>query len=474
MKKERRWLRRGAFFAPLVLGMIGFAVLDGQPLLDALFWCVTMYALNYGDTPPNFCVELARWTAPLATAGGVIFALESARQWIGSRIKYLGGDSVAVYGPEDEKKDVLAQLGSRGIDGGSRLVKARRYILLDTEEENLTFYRENRDMLKGSMVYLKCASLPAQSAAEAGLKLFSAEETAARLFWKRRELYRLSAASGYQMRIALIGFGRLGEELLYWGLQNNIFDPKQRIEYHVFGDGKAFSAIHTQLSAISDPVVFHDEPWYEQLALLEGAQLVIVLTQEGQLTLLKDLLLATVRPEIDVFTADGAGAALLADRERLRIFDWKREAQKPEHILDDLLFTRAKRINLRYASLYGGVAESGETLEAEWEKLDPFTRYSNVSSADYHEVRLNMLAAMGQSGSGELTAECLELLAELEHMRWCRYHYLNNWRHGVPENGKNKDKGRRIHSDLVPYETLTDGEKEKDRENIRVLLSVDG
>ena len=51
------------FLLPLLLGMAGLWALAGEPFLDALFCCVSMYVLNYGDTPPNLLVELARWLA---------------------------------------------------------------------------------------------------------------------------------------------------------------------------------------------------------------------------------------------------------------------------------------------------------------------------------------------------------------------------------------------------------------------------
>lgn len=41
-----------------------------------------------------------------------------------------------------------------------------------------------------------------------------------------------------------------------------------------------------------------------------------------------------------------------------------------------------------------------------------------------------------------------------------------------PENGKAKDPVRRLHALLIPYDELSEEEKAKDRENIRVLLSV--
>lgn len=460
---------------PLVLGLTGFAVVEGQPLLDSLFTCIMMYVMNYSDTPPNIFIELARWIAPLVTASGILLAFEKVRDRLRGFIQYLKGDCVAVYGPEEQRTALLRQLGRHGIDGGPdwAFVRAQSYLLLGDEKENFEFYGRSREKMAGRTVCLQCRTLPAQSVSDAELRLFCPEETAARLFWKQRCLYQTSVQSGHQMRIVFVGFGALGEKLLTYALQDNIFDPNQRIEYHIFGDGAEFSAVHTGLSSISDPVIFHSEPWYERLSLLEDAQTVIVLTQEAQLTLVQNILSATTAPVVDVFAAGEGELELLAGRDRLRLFCWKREAWDPAHIFGDTLFDRAKRINLRYAHLYSGVEENGQTRESEWRKLDAFTRYSNISAADYHEVRLSMLSALGWPADAEqLSPAQMELLSELEHIRWCRYHYLNNWKQGVPENGARKDPGKRIHADLIPYEALTEGEKQKDRDNIRVLLSV--
>lgn len=474
MKTYLAKLRRAVLFLiPLLLAVIGFAVLDGHPFPDALFYGITMYMMGYGYTPPNILVEIARWTAPLATASGFILAIRTLRVWLHDRIRYLCGSSVAVYGPAEEKEVFLRQLDKHGIDGTDQFVPAQRYILTGSEQENFAFYQAHKAALQNRAVYLKCRSLPAQAAADTGLTLFCPEETAARLFWKQRELYAHSVQQGHRLRIVLLGFGKLGEEVLLTGLQNNIFAPEQNLEYHIFGDGAEFSAVHRGLEALEDSVVFHTESWYCQLELLEQADLVLVLEQEEQPALLEQLLLATTRQEIDVFASNTYLGGLLEGRARLHPFAWETVGCDLQLIFDDLLLERAKRINLRYAHLYSGVPETDASKEAEWRELDSFTRYSNISSADYHEVRLRMLRSWGQpeDGSG-LTPEQLELLSELEHIRWCRYHYLNNWKPGTPENGTRKDKARRIHADLVPYEALSEAEKEKDRENIRILLSV--
>ena len=320
---------------------------------------------------------------------------------------------------------------------------------------------------------MKCEALPAQSVSEPNLELFCPEEIAARLYWRQRDVYSLWKRSSGTLKIVFLGFGKLGEELLSQGLQNNLFGPEQRLEYHVFGDCAAFLAAHTSLREISDPVIWHREPWYDSLELIEQAELLIVLRQEGQPALVRELQFAALRREIDIFSSEEPALALLAQQERLRFFPWRTETVERKLLLEDTLYRRAKRINLRYAHLYQGAAETAENLETEWSKLDPFARYANLSSADYHEIRLSLLEAQGlPARADELSAEDMERLAHLEHIRWCRYYYLNNWRFGQPEGGTAKDPAHRLHPQLIPYDELSEGEKEKDRENIRILLSI--
>ena len=64
---------------PFVMGVTGFTVLDGQPVVDSLFLSMEMYFLNYSDSPPNILIEIARWTAPLMTASGVLMSISKIR-----------------------------------------------------------------------------------------------------------------------------------------------------------------------------------------------------------------------------------------------------------------------------------------------------------------------------------------------------------------------------------------------------------
>lgn len=444
---------------PFVVGLIGFLQAE-QTLPQAIYNSICLYGMGHKELPANFTIEIARWLAPLATAGSVVLVISVLRKGAHNLLARMHGDSVGVYGKGEDAKKLLETLGAKGIDLTDGLEKADRYVLMGEEEENFFFYTTYLKQT-GAEVYLRCQRVPAMMSADAKLHLFSAEETAARLFWKDHSPLALSQGRGHKMDIVLLGFGKLGRELLLAGLQNNIFHPAQEISYHVFGKEDGFGSIYAQLDALGDKVIFHEESWFKAQELLKSAAMVIVAEQEGQLELLQNLRLVLPEKAVHVFSRQQEGAELLAEGTAFIPFDWKEESLSPAYIFREELNRRAKKINLRYAHLYEGVEETEENMEVCWKQLDSFTRYSNLRAADYHDVRLAMKEAD------------LERLAELEHIRWCRYHYLNNWRFGVPENGKNKDPQQRIHKLLIPYGNLPEEEKEKDRENVRLLFSLD-
>lgn len=462
------------FILPVILGVYGLHIIGNETLLDALFNSLLMYVFCYGGTPENWATEIARWMAPMMTASGVLVIVHTLRDRIHHYILYKKGNSIAVYGPDEEKFPLLSHIGKLGINGHQELIPATKYILLDDEQTNFAFYHANKGKFKDSTFYLKCPSLPAGAVCDQNLRVFCPEETSARLFWKENCIYSLSKSQNHKLNIVLLGFDKLGENLITFGLQNNIFSADQKITYHIFGNGEKFKATHTELDSISDDIIFYEKPWYDYLSMIESASMVIILKQDNQMELLHEMLFATKRETIHVFAANSLATSLLHEKERLIIFDWKEKAQCLDHILSDTLFHRAKKINLRYAHLYNGVVENDEARDEQWKALDTFTRYSNVSSADYHEVRLKILEAEGKNipDPSQFPTDLLEYFAELEHIRWCRYHYLNNWKYGIPVDGKSKDNAHRIHKDLIPYQDLTEDEKEKDRENIRILHSI--
>lgn len=473
MNKDRHAARAAVLMFPALIGVIGFLI-DGQhSFLDSLFRCLTMYALNYTEAPPNALVEIARWTAPLATTGGILLAIFSTKDRIRNRTLSRSPNSIAIYGDAEEQNLLLAQAGRYGIRGGEKFLPAARYILAGTEDDNLAFYAQHKARLCDRPVFLKCRSMQVRPEPGTNVRIYSPEEIAARLFWKEHCLYSEAAKHDFALSIAMIGFGELGEELLYWGLQDNLFDPNQKITYHIFGDCSEFLHIHPGVREISDRIVQHSESWDCSIDVLRSVQRILILSQDDTVQTLQKLLLLPNLPDIVCFSPSELHFDLFETEHRVIWYPWGSIANRIENITEDGLIRLAKRIHLRYLHMNEGMQETEENLEKEWQKLNSFKRYSNIGAADYHEIRLIMLQEMGIPARYDaLPAPVLELFAALEHERWCRYHYLNNWTHGVPESGKRSDPVKRIHTDLVPLEALPASELHKDYDNVEIALSL--
>ena len=63
-------------------------------------------------------------------------------------------------------------------------------------------------------------------------------------------------------------------------------------------------------------------------------------------------------------------------------------------------------------------------------------------------------------------------MANLEHIRWCRFHFLNYYKYGIPDNNKSKDDKKKIHKYLVDYNELSEEKKIKDKDGVRKILEL--
>jgi hypothetical protein len=106
----------------------------------------------------------------------------------------------------------------------------------------------------------------------------------------------------------------------------------------------------------------------------------------------------------------------------------------------------------------------------EWNELSEGLRDSNRQAADHIEVKLRALgyhSAKPESGKQPITSfeeSDIELLAQMEHARWCAERFLAGWIYGPVTDRKNK-----INNCLVPWGELPESEKKKDPEQIAAI-----
>lgn len=290
------------------------------------------------------------------------------------------------------------------------------------------------------------------------LTLFSPREAVSRQYWKKHPLKKREDT------VVLIGCGETGSALLERALLTNVFEPGRSVKYHVFGDSAAFIALHPEIiKALSgndpgeDLLRFHPEDWIDARELIGRADRIIFCFD-------------TDRENLDAYeklrswyVAGGTVHVKLTDPvPGIDSFGGRNESITPEFVMKDEINRRAVLLNDIY--------NEGADHPVSWRDLTPFLRQSNIAAADHLIVKARYL--LDREDLTELTAEdCrlaygrfrelyglqAEILQEMEHRRWMRFHQMYNWRFDPVRNN-----ALRRHPLLIPYDQLPETEKKKD------------
>lgn len=122
---------------------------------------------------------------------------------------------------------------------------------------------------------------------------------------------------------------------------------------------------------------------------------------------------------------------------------------------------------LRKAMKRGETPQTNRSMVA-WEDLAESLRESNRNQAEHIAVKLQQFGydfAMTTDWDPELLAfspEEVEGMAQLEHKRFVDERLREGWRYGAQ-----KDEARKISPGLIPYDELSEVEKDKDRNTVR-------
>ncbi len=436
---------------PLAAGSIGYRI-SGEQVTNSLYAGFALYFTNPVSEAYNCWIEFARWTAPAVTMTAVLCALGSFWHrviwWIQCRAK----DSVAVYC--DEGFRISFGVGTMPIYPGRAFKKGAKtqMIFFPSDAESLAFYEEHKEGLGKKPVYIGLRELDQGLLRETEhVTFFDINGSVARTLWKRICVWKRNCDV---LQITILGDGALAKSILDYGLLLNLYSKGQHISYHLIGSGGFYQARHPELHKClgnMDEILYHNMEDAEIWAVISKSDLVIIAD-----TLSADMIQAVCvnagEGELYYYAPDGGGTASYLLTGDGKLYGRDQDIFTDENIRLGKLIESAKRLNLEYAMKYGG--------EKDWNRLSGFLKWSNISSADFGDVLRFLIPA----GSDQ------EELAELEHIRWCRFHYLNNWKQGKTENGKNRDDAKKIHGSLKAYGELSEEEKDKDRAVIAAIL----
>lgn len=464
---------------PFVLGTAGYYI-SGQTLGDSIYYGIGLYGFSWENSSKNIYIEIARWTAPLLTVAGLAAVVKSVCVFLRNGfIGFFCKDATCIYS-DSARGGILNNNTEHSILCEKKPLKhVKNHILLfDSDEKNILFYQKYKSFFQNVKaqreVCLCLNELDADMLKSEmdNVRIFNGKDIIARALWKSVKIWNCTEKQKTH-KIAILGFDGLGQRILRFGLQMNLYSVQQCVEYHVFGNSELYEASHHYFRTLNqDAIVFHGGDCDGKWDILEEADYIIV-SQGSTIELLQSLCKRCERSNIYYYSPNGGDWTEYIKRDRLFAFGKDCDVYSNEHIRTDKLYEAAKK--LHYSYLNPSTDRNGQPdtqfakeMEAEWKKLDGFTKGSNISAGDYQDVirELNTGNA-GKDGDGQL-----EEYAELEHIRWCRYHFLNGWRYGVPETGKAKDVERKIHKCLCPYSELPDGEKEKDRNVIKRILGL--
>jgi len=465
---------------------VGYAI-RGEVWYDAMYYAFQAFLIDYQEADNgNVILYVGRVVCPILTATGLLALLRSGwkiiADWWVSRL----GNATAVYYDTEQMK-LMAKGFLRPVLMGEKVNRrAKSHVLLFEEDvDNLTFYEKYGEQFRpGSKVYIRLEDIESKLLKESKVYHFNTNEIISRTYWKERNLQKYLKDGSMKVKIAILGFDALGQNLLDYGLMNNVYSLKQRIEYHVWGDSLLYRNLLGDFDKMNDDTItFHEENWQEALDRLKAFDRIIV-TREPDVELLQTLLYLSCDAEIDFYNPDSVDLSKLYMGDKLTEFGMLKDVLTEEMIKTDKLYRDAKKVNYNYTVMYDeSKAYTWErpdvetVMEAKWQELDGFTKGSNVACADYHKIRLLMMDAMGLRLE-TLTESDMDLLAKLEHIRWSRYHYVNHWHYGAPEDmpltkkgvKAAKDATRRLHTCLVPFEELSTENKEKDKNSIREMF----
>lgn len=551
--KEQAYVRWAAILAPLLFALVGYGIYYRGDIAFTLFSAIRVYVATFDASTSNLqlekdafgghlstlmyvvmrvCLEIGRWGGLLVTGTFLFKVIRqiAASVNVGYRIRHQ--EAVGIHGSEHYKLLLRNALGEEAItqDIPEKFTAKRHILAFDHDRQMLEYLSEHLLQFPGMqaengalhevsprMIYLCVLSSSHTKYSNEGFVINNMAEDCARLYWKQHYVRRFSGKP--ERRMVLIGFGDYGQAMLNQALMVNVFLCDQPgMEYHVFGDSRAYRGLHPGIERFvrvnsmdgktdngQDIIVFYDESWEQCLICLEQADRIILCddSDEKNIKVLSWLIEHGVGQRIHVRIHDeqiiqalypeywGIGGG---ETRKIEVFGTDRSLYTRELILDEELLKMAKWIHARYLRriglaqcltcprydrYYSCIRNCPQTFDESWNNLGMFLQRSNICVADHLDVKLRQVLRRDCEANRDALDDYKNAFAEriaegrrddyleLEHRRWMRYYFFYGWVYGPT-----KDKERKTHNLLVPYERIPAKDRDKDLDAYEMILDL--
>jgi voltage-gated potassium channel Kch len=336
-------------------------------------------------------------------------------------------------------------------------------------------------------------------------RIFSFYENSARSLWMR---YPLDApcptGAGAQpagVHLVIVGCGQMGEAIALQAARIGHFASGRKLLITVLDPQAGERRLnllsrYPQLEQVVDLEFLSDSIEHpvirEQLtrwATASDERLVVAICLDDDprslsITLNLPQALRDAQTPIFVRQSEQRGLAALIDEHgadggrgwNIAAFGEPEAAAGLEQVLQEQLDALARAIHERYVAHRKAdpARPAGDLATADWSQLDAGLKASNRQQADHIDVKLRAIGCRRLAKRENLpdgvrpfegfTPDEVELLARMEHNRWCADRFLAGWQFGATA-----DKPNKISPYLIPYDDLPDDIKQYDRE---VVLQI--
>lgn len=315
------------------------------------------------------------------------------------------------------------------------------------------------------------------------LHFFNIHKMVARHFFHKLLLDLEKDQKRHLNKIIFIGFGNFAKALLLQALRIFHMHPQQAPQIAIYSpqaamDASLFEERYPMAHKIGD-IRFHPfqgafQPLIEEQQLLEADDSSLVIhafdDDETNLNHALELMQKTSACSFPMYTLNAEGKGLRnlleqsQDKERIRFFGGMEETCTLEFITGERQDKLAQAIHDDYQKLISGEASESSRYTSNWSSLSEDAKDANRTQADHIPVKLLLAGiplAITTPNNIQFSPEQIEELAIIEHKRWMAHRYLYGWDYGPTRNDQLK-----LHPSLVPWEEISEAEKQKDRDTV--------